>query len=85
MLTTLGKRFDTLSVGIGGYYYKQVADDKQHGTTVGDGNKGQAIGIGPQLKYDYKNMSFMLKYQTETNVKNRPDGEKFWLKFVYAF
>ena len=82
---SIGKKFDNLSVGLGGYYYKQVTDDKQAGSKVGDGNKGQAFGIGPQIKYDYKNMSFLLKYQAETAVKNRPDGDKFWLKFVYAF
>ncbi len=82
---SIGKKFDNLSVGIGGYYYKQTTDDEQHGVKVGDGNKGQAFGIGPQIKYDHKNMSFLLKYQAETSVKNRPDGDKFWLKFVYAF
>ncbi|MBA4373056.1 MAG: hypothetical protein C0402_09390 [Thermodesulfovibrio sp.] len=82
---SIGKKFDNLSVGLGGYYYKQVTDDKQAGAKVGDGNKGQVFGIGPQVKYDHKNMSFLLKYQAETNVKNRPDGDKFWFKFVYAF
>jgi hypothetical protein len=82
---SIGKKFDNLSVGLGGYYYKQITNDKQAGAKVGDGNKGQAFGIGPQIKYDHKNMSFLLKYQAETSVRNRPDGDKFWLKFVYAF
>lgn len=82
---SVAKKFDNLSIGLGGYYYKQMTNDKQSGGKVGDGNKGQAIGIGPQIKYDHKNMSFLLKYQAETSVKNRPDGDKFWLKFVYAF
>ncbi len=82
---TVAKKFDALSLGVGGYYYKQMTDDKQNGSTVGDGNRGQAFAIGPQIKYDYKNMSFLLKYQAESNVKNRPEGDKFWFKFIYAF
>lgn len=82
---SIGKKFDNLSVGVGGYYYRQVTNDKQGGVKVGDGNKGQVFGIGPQFKYDHKNMSFLLKYQAETSVKNRPDGDKLWFKFVYAF
>jgi len=83
---TVAKKFDNISLGVGGYYYKQITDDKLNGQKVApDGNKGQAFAIGPQLKYDYKNMSFILKYQKEMSVENRPDGDKFWFKFVYAF
>ncbi|TAN38294.1 MAG: hypothetical protein EPN25_14100 [Nitrospirae bacterium] len=81
---TLAQKFGNLSVGLGGYYYKQITDDEQNGTKV-SGNKGQVLAFGPQLKYDYQNMSFLLKYQTETQVRNRPDGETYWFKFVYAF
>ncbi len=83
---TVAKKFDNWSLGLGGYYYKQVSSDKLNGQKVApDGNKGQAFAIGPQVKYDHKNMSFILKYQKEMEVKNRPEGDKFWFKFVYAF
>ena len=48
-------------------------------------NKGRVLALGPALKYDYKNMSFTLKYMFETEVKNRPSGDNFWFKFLYAF
>jgi hypothetical protein len=83
---TVAYHIDKWSLGIGGYFYKQVTDDKQAGILVGtDGNKGRVFAAGPQVKYDYKNMSFMLKYQREMAVENKPLGDKFWLKFVYAF
>jgi len=83
---TVGKKFGPLSVGIGGYYYKQVTNDEFKGVKVGtDGFKGQAFAFGPQVKYDYKNMSFILKYHHEIEVENRPELDKFWFKFVYAF
>jgi hypothetical protein len=41
--------------------------------------------IGPQAQYNYKNMSFTLKWQYEFEAKNKPEGDKFWFNFVYAF
>ena len=83
---TIGKKIGAWSLGLGGYYYKQTTNDEQYGVKYGaDGNKGQVLAFGPQVKYDYKNMSFILKYQTETLVENKPEGNTFWFKFVYAF
>lgn len=81
---TLGKKLDNLSLGLTGYYYQQVTDDEANGVEV-EGNRGRVLALGPGLKYDYKNMSVSLKYQVETKVKNRPDGDNFWFKFIYAF
>jgi hypothetical protein len=82
---TVGKHFKDIAIGIGGFYYKQVTSDEINGEKVGDGMKGQAFAIGPQLKYDYKNMSFTLKYHEELGVENRAEGGTFWFRFVYAF
>ena len=83
---TLGYHIQEWSLGIGGYYYKQTTSDEVNGDTAPfDGFKGQAFAIGPQAKYDYKNMSFTLKYQVETDVENRPEGDVFWFKVLYVF
>jgi len=83
---TIGKKFRDISVGLGGYFYKQITNDKLKDDKVGsDGFKGQVFAFGPQLKYDYKNLMFTLKYQREIEAKNKPQGGKFWFKFVYAF
>jgi len=83
---TIGKKFGNLSAGIGGFYYKQITDDELYNKKVEpDGFKGQAFAYGPQIKYDHKNMSFILKYQIETDVENKLEGDKVWFKFVYAF
>ena len=81
---TIGKRIDKFNVGIGGYYYKQITDDELNGRKVKD-YKGQVLAVGPQLRYNHNEMSFILKYQQETLVKNRSEGEKLWFKFVYKF
>ncbi len=80
----VGKKVDAFTAGLAGYLYKQITDDEANGVKV-NGNKGQVVAFGPALKYDYKNMSLTLKYMFETEVKNRPSGDNFWFKFLYAF
>jgi hypothetical protein len=80
----VGRKMGDVTAGLAGYYYRQVTDDEADGVKV-SGNRGQAVAFGPALKYDYKNMSFSLKYLFETEVRNRPQGENLWVKFVYAF
>jgi hypothetical protein len=84
---TLGYHVDkNLTLGVGGYYYHQTTDDEQYGTKVGsDGFRGRVIGMGPQASYNYKNMAFTLKWQKEFDVRNRPQGDNFFFKFMYAF
>ena len=48
-------------------------------------NKGMVVAVGPQAKYSHENMSFIFKYQFEVEARNRPQGNNFWAKFVYAF
>lgn len=73
------------TMGATGYFYKQISDDHGADAAAHDGNKGQVFSIGPTLKYDYKNMSLEFKYQKELLVENRPEGDKFWLKLIWAF
>ena len=72
-------------VGVGGYYYQQTTDDKAKDPTVTEMGKGMAIAVGPQVKFDYKKISVIAKYQTEVDTENRPEGDKFWLNLVMAF
>jgi hypothetical protein len=87
---TIGYHMNNVwAFGLGGYYYKQMTNDEQNGVKVSlypgnDGNAGQVFAIGPQVQYNYKNMSFTLKWQSEVDAENRPEGSKLWLKFVYA-
>jgi len=80
----VGKKLGDFTAGMAGYYYKQITDDEVNGNEVSD-FRGQVLALGPALKYDYKNMSFSLKYLFETEVKNRPAGDNLWVKFLYAF
>lgn len=70
-------------LGVNGYFYKQVSDDTIYGVlTSPDGSRGQEFAFGPQFRYDIPFGGFVLKYQHEFDVKNRPRGEKIWLQFA---
>ena len=82
----LGKHIGNFNVGLNGHYLVQTTDDSKNNAPANfDGNRGGVLSIGPAIQYNYKNMFFNVKYQDDTNVKNRPDGQSFWFKFLYAF
>lgn len=80
----LGKKIEKFTFGAAGYYYQQVTDDESKGVTRNN-TSGSVVALGPALKYDYKKMSFSLKYLFETATYNRPQGDNLWFKVVYAF
>ncbi|WP_319575959.1 transporter [uncultured Desulfobacter sp.] len=80
---TVGQHLGNWMFGLNGMLYLQATDDEDSGGDIG--NKGKAFSIGPAIQYNYKNMFFNAKVQFDTNVENRPKGEKFWFKFMYAF
>lgn len=70
-------------VGVGGYYYRQTTDDRVNGDTLSD-NKGRAFAIGPSIKYDSgKGWFLSAKWQQESDVRNRAQGDAYWLKLVF--
>lgn len=74
----------TWVVGVGGYYYRQTTDDRAEGERLSD-NKGRAFAIGPSIKYDSgKGWFLSAKWQQESRVRNRAEGDAYWLKLVFA-
>lgn len=72
-------------VGVGGYAYRQTTDDRQNGKRIED-NKGRAFAIGPSVKYTSKDGWFLTaKWEQETQVRNRAEGEAYWLKLTVPF
>ncbi|NMT62719.1 SphA family protein [Marinobacter orientalis] len=70
--------------GVGGYAYRQLTDDRLNGTNIG--NRGQALAIGPSVKWDNGKGAFVsLKYERELQVENRPQGDSLWLKASIPF
>lgn len=66
-------------LGAGGHVYRQLTDD----TGPGAAGKARAFALGPSLKYDSGNGWFLTaKLQRESWVRNRPQGEQFYVKAV---
>lgn len=73
------------TVGIGGHAYKQISDDKVDGRRFADGNRGRTLSIGPAVQYaSPSGWMFSAKWQDESGVRNRPEGQTYWLKFTTA-
>ncbi|MBC7681716.1 MAG: transporter [Ferruginibacter sp.] len=71
------------TAGVGGYVYQQLTDDKSAGTSVAN-NKGRAFALGPSVKYDSGTGWFAtVKWQAETAVRNRAQGQALWVKAVF--
>ena len=69
-------------IGAGGYVYRQTTDDRQDGDRVAD-NKGRAVAIGSSVKYASDSGWFVTaKWQKESQVRNRPEGEAYWVKLT---
>ncbi|WP_445672952.1 SphA family protein [Pseudomonas inefficax] len=72
-------------VGVGGYYYRQTTDDHQDGERIED-NKGRSFAIGPSIKYSGEGGWFVTaKWSKETEVRNRAQGDAYWLKLTLPF
>lgn len=72
-------------VGVGGYFYQQITDDTLNGITVSN-NRGRSFAFGPSIKYDSgKGWFVTAKFQQESGVVNRAEGQAVWLKAVVPF
>ncbi|CAK0750071.1 Phenol degradation protein meta [Azospirillaceae bacterium] len=79
----VAQHFNSWTLGVAGYWFKQTTDDKAAG--VIDGNRGMALAFGPSVKYDFGSMSLNGTWHHEVVTENRPQGDKFWLKFIAKF
>ena len=88
----IGQHFGKWGFGVNGHFLYQTTNDKQYGSTAYDplsglqtGVKGKQLSIGPAITYEIPHGCITLKYQRDVISENRPEGDKFWLKWVYAF
>jgi hypothetical protein len=77
-----------LGAGAGAFYYQQIGGDSGTGATLGD-FKGRTIGIGPVVSYATNlgglDAAVELKWLPEVDVKNRIQGDFFWIKLRAMF
>lgn len=83
------------SIGIIGYFYKQITNDSLHGAEVSPlnadgtpdvGYKGRAFDIGPQLTLPWgKHGALVFKWDHDFLVENKPRGNALWFQFGIPF
>ena len=71
-----------MTLGLAGYFLRQITDDRQAGAIAGPGgNRARVDGIGPCVKYFLPNHVLLtVKYFREFNARNHPRGEQFWFE-----
>jgi hypothetical protein len=74
-----------LFFGIQGFYTTQFTNDEINNVRVGpDGFRLEKIALGPQLIYYFSpKAGIALKYQREFDTENGPEGDRFWIQFVF--
>jgi len=65
--------YEKLRVGLLGFFYQQVTNDKTGVGTVKK-DKGRAFGLGPHVWVPWKNWVFEAHVEPEFGVRNRPQG-----------
>lgn len=74
-----------LRVGLNGYYLKALENSEADGVELPD-SKEQVLGIGPGALWSFgpHNHLFVNAY-FETAAENRPEGERYNVRFVHHF
>ena len=71
------------AIGVIGYHYEQIDNDSG---SAPDDFKGRVTAIGPALSFNFKlgevPVSGQAKYLHESNVKNRMEGDAFFLQLA---
>lgn len=79
---------ETISVGIRGYYYKQLTGDSGSGAVLGD-FKSESFGIGPGVvwipKFAGGALTVLGKWMPDWHVENRFDSDYFTLTAAWKF
>jgi len=88
----VGQHIGNWAFGLNGHFLYQTTPDKQYGSNARDsftgeatGVKGRQFSIGPAISYNLPHGCLTFKYQRDVWSENRPEGDKFWLKWIYAF
>jgi hypothetical protein len=84
-----------MSVGLTGYFYKQITNDTLKGSPVVTvnadssqcvGYKGRVLDLGPQITFPWgKHGALVVKWDHDFLVQNKPRGNGLWFQFGIPF
>ena len=74
-----------LRIGLNGYAFRQISDSQTNGED-NDGEKEQVVALGPGALWSFNadNHLFVNVY-VEMEAQNRPEGERFGIRYVHHF
>ncbi|WP_067215782.1 SphA family protein [Marinomonas gallaica] len=86
----VGQHVDEWTVGLGGYYYRQLTDDKTGSNYAGqpivDGNKLEVLALGPAISYFSPGKPTVLFHAyKEFDAKNRTEGYNVAVRVAHSF
>jgi hypothetical protein len=74
-----------LRIGINGYYLQQTTDTEVNDIAVA-GRKERVVAIGPGFTYSWgPDQNFFFNAYKEFDAENRPEGERFVVRYVHHF
>ncbi|MDO9079294.1 MAG: transporter [Desulfuromonadales bacterium] len=74
-----------LRIGVNGYYLDQFTDSERDGVKV-KGWQEKVLAVGPGLVWHFSQDAHLFANgYIETEARNRPQGERYNLRFVYHF
>jgi hypothetical protein len=74
-----------LRVGVNGYYLKQVTEDEVNGDEISDSEE-QVFGMGPGMLWSVSQDDHLFaNMYVESAVENRPEGERYNIRWVHHF
>lgn len=79
---------DTYKLGLHGYIYKQLTDDKwADGTNIylPSGFQSESIGVGPAITIKNGPAEFLVSWVKDIESKNRGQGSQIYLKTNFKF
>lgn len=82
----VGQHLGKWTVGLGGYVYKQLTDDKS--PTLNNGNRSEVIALGPAIGYFNPRAFIPTLYfhaYKEFDAKNRAEGSQIALRMAKTF
>ena len=74
-----------LRLGVNGYFLEQLTESEANGAKM-TGSKEKVFAVGPGLVLHFsRDAHLFANVYFESNAENRPEGERYNLRFVYHF
>jgi hypothetical protein len=84
----VGQHVGPWTIGVGGYLYQQLSDDKVNGVKFQDGNRSRVMALGPAISFFDLGSDwpvFWAHAYKEFGARNRTQGTQFAVRAAWSF